>query len=64
MPGCHTPAPESPNGNTLRPVGAPIAAGWYRRATAASGRHNGHGNLDVEDFAEALAQSVPHLKTG
>ncbi len=35
---------------------------WYDRTVAASGRNTGRGSLDVEDFGEALAQALWHLK--
>lgn len=35
---------------------------WHERTVAASGRESGRGSLDTEDFGEALAQAVWHLK--
>ena len=35
---------------------------WYDRTVEASGRDSGRGSLDAEDFGEALAQALWHLK--
>ena len=35
---------------------------WYGRTLTATGRVNGRGSLDAEDFSEALCQSIWHLK--
>jgi hypothetical protein len=35
---------------------------WHRRTLVATGRETGRGSWDAEDFSEALAQAVWHLK--